>query len=139
MLKSIPYSSDVGLFIIRLGLGIMFILHGLPKLTGGPKIWEALGQSGFPFLGDGFPAIACGFLAMLAELGGGILLILGLYFRLACAGLAITMIVAACTKLDKVSDIYDFAKAVGHPVELAIVFIGLFIVGAGSIGFGKRS
>ena len=28
---------DIGLLILRVGIGIMFMIHGLPKLTAGPK------------------------------------------------------------------------------------------------------
>lgn len=138
MFKAIPYSTDFGLFTIRLGLGIMFILHGLPKLLGGPKLWEGLAQKGLPMLPDGFLSIVFGLSAALAEAGGGLLLILGLYYRLGCAALAVTMIVAASTKIGDVSNLYDFAKVAGWPVELAVVMIGLFLIGPGSIGFGKR-
>jgi len=139
LFKRIPYSNDVGLFIIRLGLGIMFILHGLPKLMGGPKLWEGLAQKGLPMLPDGFLSIVFGLAAALAEAGGGLLLILGLYYRFGCAALGVTMIVAASTKMDGVSSLYEFAKVAGWPVELAVVMIGLFIIGPGSIGFGRRS
>ena len=35
---------DVGLLILRVGLGIAFLVHGWPKITGGPKFWTGLGS-----------------------------------------------------------------------------------------------
>ena len=37
--------KNFGLLIIRVGLGIMFIYHGFPKLQGGVKTWEMLGHA----------------------------------------------------------------------------------------------
>ncbi|WP_369811116.1 DoxX family membrane protein [Hymenobacter mellowenesis] len=31
-------AHDFGLLIIRVGIGLMFMLHGYPKLTGGPAM-----------------------------------------------------------------------------------------------------
>jgi putative oxidoreductase len=38
--------KNLGLLIIRVGLGVMFIYHGYPKLMGGVKEWTELGGSG---------------------------------------------------------------------------------------------
>jgi hypothetical protein len=44
---------NFGLLIIRVGLGLMFIYHGLPKLAGGVETWRGLGyinqNVGIPF------------------------------------------------------------------------------------------
>ncbi|HEX3384677.1 MAG TPA: DoxX family protein, partial [Mucilaginibacter sp.] len=37
--------KNFGLLIIRIGLGILFIYHGLPKLLGGPTKWEHVGTA----------------------------------------------------------------------------------------------
>jgi len=34
---------DIGLLILRVGIGIMFMCHGFPKLTTGPEVWTKLG------------------------------------------------------------------------------------------------
>lgn len=33
----------LGLTVIRVGLGVMMMTHGYPKLMGGPAGWEGLG------------------------------------------------------------------------------------------------
>lgn len=133
------YSVDIGLLILRIGIGGMFILHGLPKILGGPEAWEKLAQFGLPFLPEGIISMAFGLAAGLSECVGGLLLALGLYQRIACAALAGTMAVALSTKIGAVTSFNDFAKTAGWPLELLIVFIALFICGPGKFRLGKRS
>jgi putative oxidoreductase len=131
------YSKDLGLLILRVGIGVMFICHGIPKLLGGPAGWEGLAQFALPFLPGGYLAMAFGFAAMAAELVGGLLLALGKYHRTACLALAATMAVAFSTKIVSVTGITDFAKNAGWPLELLIVFVALFFIGPGRYIAGK--
>jgi putative oxidoreductase len=131
------YSKDLGLLILRVGIGVMFICHGIPKLLGGPEGWEGLAQFALPFLPGGYLAMAFGFAAMAAELAGGLLLALGKYHRTACLALAATMAVAFSTKIESVTGIGDFAKNAGWPLELLIVFVALFFIGPGRYVAGK--
>ena len=36
---------DQGLLILRIGLGLMFIYHGWPKIHAGPHLWHILGMA----------------------------------------------------------------------------------------------
>jgi putative oxidoreductase len=133
------YQKDLGLLILRIGIGAMFVLHGLPKLMGGPDGWEGLAQFGLPFLPEGMISIAFGFAAMATELAGGLLLALGKFHRIVCASLAGVMLVAFTSKISGVSGIGDFAKTAGWPLELLIVFVALFFIGPGRYALGKKS
>jgi putative oxidoreductase len=130
-------SKDLGLLILRVGIGIMFLLHGFPKLLGGTAGWEGLAQNGLPFLPEGIVSIAFGLAATAAEVGGGLLLILGLYHRIACVALAATMAVALSTKVGAVTSLTDFARVAGWPLELLIVFVALFFAGPGRFKVSK--
>jgi putative oxidoreductase len=118
---------DAGLLMMRLGLGAMFVGHGLPKIVGGPAHWTQLGEA-VRVLGIHFgPSVVWGFLAALSEFGGGILLAAGVFFRPACLALFATMSVAT---LSHMSHGDDFATT-SHPAELAVVFFSLLWIGAG--------
>src|ERR1043166_1649586 len=101
-----------GLLFLRIGLGVMFIIHGAPKMIHGPSGWAQLGKS-ISYMGiHGYPTF-WGFMAAFSECFGGIFLILGLFFRPACILLTLTMIVAA-TMLVKQKK--DFQKMASRPI-----------------------
>ncbi|MFW5967447.1 MAG: DoxX family protein, partial [Persicimonas sp.] len=64
--------GDVGLLLMRIGLGASFIVHGWPKISGGPAQWEQLGSRLEAVAGIGFLPEFWGFMAAFAEFGGGI-------------------------------------------------------------------
>lgn len=126
-------SLQWGWFILRLGYGMMFIGHGAPKAFGGPDKWEQLGGS-MELLGIGFGHSVWGFLAGLAEFGGGICLVLGLFTRAAAVLLLATMLVAATRHIMN----GDPFSAVSHPIEAAVVFLAILIAGPGRISLDSR-
>ncbi len=124
---------DFGLLLLRLGLGGMFAaVHGWPKISGGPHAWKGTGEA-MKYLGIHFAPEMWGFLAALAEFGGGILVILGLLFSPACGALTFTMIVAGTM-------LYKTHHALGEasqPIELGIVFLALLFIGPGRYSLDK--
>ena len=82
-LSNLGKYKNYGLWIIRVGLGILFIYHGYPKLFGGPHKWEGLGGA-MGYMGIHFSPVAWGFLSAITETIGGLLVILGLAFRPVC-------------------------------------------------------
>lgn len=127
-LKFLGKFNYLGLLIIRLGLGVAFVLHGTPKIFGGPQVWEQLGGAMAHF-GIAASPVAWGFMAAFAEFAGGILFLLGFLFRPACLLLASTMLVATTMHI-KTGD--DF-KVYSHALELLIIFSGLLFVGPGKL------
>ncbi|HEX4952099.1 MAG TPA: DoxX family protein [Thermoanaerobaculia bacterium] len=120
--------KDFGLLVLRLGLGVAFVLHGYPKMLGGPERWEQLGQV-MDLVGIRFYPVVWGFLAAFAELGGGILMILGLLFRPAALLLFATMCMATAFHISKGDPFSGWA----HPFEMAAVFFGLLLLGPGRL------
>lgn len=133
LLKFLGKYRDAGLLMLRIGLGVMFCLHGLPKLAGGPKLWTALGKN-MAHLGIDFFPVFWGFLAAATEGIGGILLVLGFCYRPVCLLLTFTMVIAS---LKLHHDKADFQSAASRPIELAIVFIGLAFIGPGRFSIDK--
>lgn len=70
-IRTAPYAA----LLLRLTLGIMFVAHGLMKVL----VFTPAGTVGF-FASLGIPA-AFAWLTMAAELGGGLLLLLGVQTR----------------------------------------------------------
>ena len=80
-------SDDTGKLILRLALGILILLHGLSKLSGGVGgIAGMLSQHGLP----GFLAYG----AYVGEIVGPLLIILGIYTRLGALIIAVNMVFA---------------------------------------------
>jgi putative oxidoreductase len=80
-------SGAVGLLLLRVVTGAAFVFHGWHKLQ------SANGAFGWMGAEAPVPGVLQG-LAVLAEFGGGLALILGLLTPLAALGIACTMIVA---------------------------------------------
>jgi putative oxidoreductase len=124
---------NFGLLMIRIGLGLMFIYHGLPKLAGGPDGWRSVGLA-TKYIGINFLPILWGFLAAVVETIGGVLLIVGLAFRPVCLLLVFNLVVAA---------FFSFGKGGGwmgasHAIEDAVMFAGLLFVGPGKYSVDKK-
>jgi putative oxidoreductase len=124
--------SDLGLLMLRLGTGALFIWHGLPKLIAGVDKWTQLGRA-MRHLGIAVYPAVWGFLAAAIEFGGGICLILGIFFRPACLLLMAVMSVAATMHLGRGDGIGGAAYA----LQSAFLFLGLLFVGPGRISIDK--
>lgn len=124
---------DLGLLVLRVGIGAAFVLHGWPKLMGGPERWEAVGGA-MGNLGVTFAPTFWGFMAAAAETGGGALVALGLMFRPACALLAFTMLVATIKHVQA----GDAFGRWSHAAESMILFLGLLLVGPGRHSVDER-
>jgi len=131
LMKTFP---DMGLLIIRVGLGVMFMLHGYPKVLGGPEMWTKLG-SAMGSLGINFAPTFWGFMAAFSEFGCGLLLVLGLLTKPASFLLAFTMLVATLKHLSAGD---AFMHIASRPLELAIVFIAIMLLGAGKFSLDQK-
>ena len=126
ILSSLGKYKDSGLLLLRVGLGVMFVLHGWPKIKGGPEMWQGLGGSMAHFGVTAVPVV-WGFLAALSEFGGGICLVLGFAFRPACLLMLSTMIVAVTHHLST----GDGVMEASHAIEDGVAFLAMFILGPG--------
>ncbi len=125
-LQSLDKYRDAGLLVLRIGLGSMFICHGLPKILGGPEVWEKVGMA-TSHLGIDFAPRVFGLLAGLAECGGGVILILGLAARVAAFFMFCVMAVAANMHLAT----GDGLSVASHAIENGIIFFSLIFIGPG--------
>lgn len=127
-LPGLDKHRDLGILLLRLGIGAMFIAHGLPKLTGGPEIWARLGST-MANLGITFAPTFWGLMAALAETVGGLLLMIGLATRPAAMMLAFTMLVAFLMHFNS----GDEFRTWSHAAEAGILFTSMVLIGPGRI------
>lgn len=126
-LKFLGRLREVGLLIIRLGLGVAFVVHGSGKMFN-PDMWPQLGGA-MANWGITFAPTFWGFMAAFAEFGGGILFTLGFLFRPATILLTINMAVALSMHLAK----GDPFSTYSHALEVGVVFLGMIFVGPGKL------
>jgi putative oxidoreductase len=126
-LKFLGRFRDLGLLLIRLGLGAAFVVHGSGKMFH-PEGWATLGGEMAKF-GINFAPMAWGFAAAFSEFGGGILFILGFLFRPAAILLTCTMAVAVSHHYNAGQGFQGYS----HALELGVVFLGLIFVGPGKL------
>ena len=115
-------AANTGLLLLRVGVGILMAHHGYDKLVHFSEY-----QSKFMnFLGLG-TSVSLG-LAVFAEFFCSLLLIIGLFTRLAC----IPLIILTCVIIFKVSDSDIFGKAETATLFL-IPYLTLLFTGPGKV------
>jgi putative oxidoreductase len=128
--------TDTALAVLRIVLGITFILHGGQKLFvfGFAGVSGAFAQMGIPAPGLLGPFVA------FVEFFGGIAILLGLLTRLAALGVGATMVVAILTV--HIKNGFFAPTGVEFPLALLASAIALIITGAGEFSLdaviGKR-
>ncbi len=113
---------DLGLLLLRLGLGALLISAGWPKLAEGIQGWEKLGLA-MGNLGIHFAPAFWGFACAMTETFAGLFLALGFYFRISTILLTLNFIVATVMLVNKHSDHWTFPALVGL-LCFSLIFIG---------------
>ncbi len=121
-----PHHPALGLFLMRLGLGSVFVVHGWMKLT------NLAGTVGF-FSTLGIPAWLT-YLVVFIEFFGGIAVILGLGTRAAGYLLSAVMLGAIATVKFKAG----FVGGYEFDVVLLALALGLALTGAGGWSLDAR-
>lgn len=121
--------ADWGIALVRLALGVVFVVHGVGKLFGvGPSATGLSGFSGFlGSLGVPFPSVAALGVA-LVETVGGLFVLVGFLTRYAALFIAIDMLVATLLVhlprgFSASEGGYEFTLTL-FLVSLALVFLG---------------
>lgn len=126
-------NEDLGKLILRISIAGLMLFHGYAKLSHGvDKIAAGLVKSGFPeFLAYG---------VYLGEIVLPILIIIGLFTRLAALGMGITMTFAIYLVYSE--KLFMLTKNGAPVIELPLLYlllsIVMFFIGAGKYSFDEK-
>lgn len=120
------FSKDLGIFILRIGVGTLFFHYGFEHLKKGTKEWLWMGSQLSSF-GITYKPTLWGFLAALIQTCGGLLCTIGFKMRLATLLIAGIMLVAIDVHKRKDPN----TNAIALPITLFIALISLAISGSG--------
>ena len=127
---------DLGLLVLRLGIGLTVCLHGFNKVFGGGKL---AGTGGW-FASMGMkPGWLHARMAAATEIGAGLLLAVGLLTPLAAAGIIAVMLVAGVTAHRK-NGFFIFRPGQGweYVMVLAVAAFAVGAIGAGAWSIDAR-
>ncbi len=125
MLEQLTQYNNLGIFLLRLTMAIIFIYHAMPKLKNAKDMAQGMGMSaGMIFM--------LGMVELLSSFG----LILGFYAQIAALLLAIIMIGAIGMKKMKWGVPFAAMDKTGWEFDLILLAanIAILLSGGGSIG-----
>lgn len=129
-------ATDLGLLILRLGLGGIMLAHGLQKVgvvAGGQDSLQATVEW---MASMGIPQWMA-YLSVLAELGGGVALIIGFLGKLAAFGVAVNMS-TALYKVHLAKGFFNADDGVEFPLALFVMAAGLLVMGMGALSLDGK-
>lgn len=133
LLTSLSKYQSFGLLVTRIIIGGSYAyVHGFKKITGGPEKWADIG-SAIKSIGINFYPVFWGFMASVSEFIGGILLVVGLFFRPSAVFIFLTMVVATANEINNGSSIGRIA----YPLEMAALMLLLIFMGPGKFSLDK--
>ena len=127
-----PYpGQDLGKLLLRVGLGLLILFHGFSKVVGGPGfILGIVQKAGLP--------VVLGYGVYVGEVLAPLLLILGLWTRLAALVVAVNMVVAVL--LVHLGEFFTMSKTGGWALELQGMYflaaVAVALLGAGRLSVG---
>jgi len=125
MLAQLLQYNDVGLLLLRITIAVIFIYHGLPKLSKAKAMSAMIGMpAGMIFM--------LGMVEILASLG----ISFGVFTQVSALFLAIVMVGAIGTKIMKWNVPFAAMDKTGWEFDLILLFasIAILLGGGGSIG-----
>ena len=125
MLEQLLQYNDVGLLLLRITIAIIFLYHGLPKLSKAKAMSAMMGMpAGMIFM--------LGVVEILASLG----IAFGVFTQVSALLLAIVMVGAIGTKIMKWNVPFAAMDKTGWEFDLILLFasIAILLGGGGSIG-----
>ena len=128
-MKDLSHNKDLGLLIMRVIIGAIFLIHGYLKLT------DMAGTIGF-FSHVGLPVLLA-YVVTAIEFFGGISLILGYGSKIASLLLALEMF-GAMFSLHAGNGFNVSTGGYEYALTMFAVTFGLYLIGPGAYGLGSE-
>ena len=124
-------SQDTAKLLLRVALGVLILLHGISKIKGGPGfIVDVVTKAGLPS--------ALAYLVYIGEVIAPVLLIVGLFTRIAALIVAVNMLFAI--GLVHMGQLMSISKTGGWELELQGIYlataVAIALMGAGRFSVG---
>jgi putative oxidoreductase len=122
--------TEWGLLALRIAVGVIFIVHGWPKITG------ARGMAAMMSGGEAKPVLVGVFTVQgLVEVGGGLLLILGVLTQLVAIAFMIIMVGAIALKIGRLKTGFMATQTTGWEFDFVLLAANLllFFTGPGRL------
>ncbi|MBW7476898.1 DoxX family protein [Paenibacillus oenotherae] len=123
-------SIDIGLLIVRLVIGLLFVGHGAQKMFGWFGGYGLKGTGGWLESIGVKPGVLMAFMVALFEIAGGLSFALGLWLPVGAALIVITMIGGIVTVHGK-NGLWATSNGYEYNLVLIAVAVGIALVGAG--------
>lgn len=119
---------DWGLLALRVAVGAIFIVHGWPKLTQARMMGTGMAQ-----MSSMSPTVMTGwmFVQGVVEVGGGVLLIAGLWTQVVAAAFAVIMLGAIGLKNSMMKTGFMAQQSTGWEFDFILFFASLLLLLAG--------
>lgn len=122
-------NPDLALLVVRLILGAVLLSHGIPKITNWAGMHGFFTSAGVPV-----PTVSLAF-ALVAEVGGGILILLGLWIEIAVVLVMVDMVGAIATVVKGAA--FDLGKG-GIELVIFSLALALLLAGAGRYSVARK-
>lgn len=121
--------ADWGFLALRVAIGVIFVVHGWPKLTQARQMGTGMAQMG----GGMSPGMMTGwmFVQGVVEVGGGLLLLAGIWTQLVAAIFVVIMLGAIGLKTTMMKTGFSAQQTTGWEFDFILLFANLLLLLAG--------
>lgn len=131
MRRLLPIDTDAGLFLLRAGLAVIFLYHGVPKILDLPGTIRSFEGMGIPG-----PALTAT-IATIVEAPAGLAMLLGVGVEIAGVLMAMVLVGAILT-FHLPNGFYFGANGFEYQFFLTVAALAVAVTGPGAYALGRR-
>lgn len=123
-----------GVLLLRLGAGALAIFHGVPTLIGGMEVWREVGAGAEIITLNPMFYTSAGFAAAIAQVFGGLFIIIGLFSRAAAIALAVVTTFAFANIIQS----NEYGLIFFAHLQILLLFLSLVFIGPGRLSLDRK-